>query len=268
MREVDRHGGLPHALTATISPPTTHPARRLRQFHCASRPTQQAALFDPAEIEAGGPWSSPSARGLGERARLRVGRIIPPKPRLPHTTTKPVAGRRLQRITRSSSGALSPLLCAEHSPCWWRVGDFDTNEHLALTSATLPPSARGVAGPQRAGEPPQTEERRVTVRMPGRAYQTVSHTHAPVSHPDYNPAGGADRCSSVARHVRFGATRRVARLYRALVETHWPRLSASNYHPSLARPGSPWAPRSRGSRGPARWKAALLPIEKLRREPS
>ncbi|MHB1296793.1 MAG: M16 family metallopeptidase [Anaerolineae bacterium] len=276
MREVDRHGGYLNAMTSYdfTAYYNTLPADHAELALRIESDRMQSALFDPAEIESErtvviaereGSENEP-AYMLSESATAEAFQLHP-------YHHQPVGWKTdLQRITPEQLTAHYRRYYVPNNAVLVAVGDFDANEHLALIEryfAAIPPGELPVRNVP--AEPPQSTERRVTVRMPGSApINRISYHTPPVSHPDYIPLVVLDAVLSGGKAMfAFGGTQaRSARLYRALVETQLASSVGSNYHPSLDPFLLTLGATVRDGREPEEVEAALLAeIEKLRREP-
>ena len=104
------------------------------------------------------------------------------------------------------------------------AGDLDTDsmmERLSLLYEPIPAGEKLMS--QVCPEPPQIEERRVTVEGPGETTYVQVTYHAPAAtHPDFLPLLAADSLLSGPGNLNMfseGLSNKTSRLYRALVES-------------------------------------------------
>ena len=276
MRAVDRLGGYVNAMTSHdfTAYYQTLPSNQAEIALQIEADRMTTAAFEPDEVEAERTVIIAEREGGENEPRYMLAEKVMAAAFRVHPYHHQTIGWKqdLQQITHQQLVGHYRRHYMPNNAVLVVVGDIDPNEHLGLIERyfeSIPPG--GLPGRLAQEEPPQREERRVTLRMPGSAPIMRLSYHAPeVSHPDFVPLVVVDAILSGGKAMfAFGDTQaRSARLCRALVETQLASSAGSTYHPSLDPFLFTLGATVRDGREPVEVEKALLAeITRLREEP-
>ena len=242
-RLVNRHGGFWNGMTyydwTTYF--ETLPAEHLDLALRIEADRMVNVQFSPAEVEAERTVILSEREGYENSPAYLLDEEVTAQALRVHPYRHPIIGWKedLHRITPSELADHYRTYYAPNNAILVLAGAIDLADASGRVAAAFGAIPAGPPiPPQRAVEPPQQAERRLTLRRPGPTPILQAAFPAPcAADPDLAAFLVLDAILSGARSMAFRggstATHRSARLYRALVEPEWAVRAHSSFHLSL-----------------------------------